>query len=187
MKKLFNDVTTAPVSVREEAWRELGVTLVVSLGTFFVGPIVFTMLVIPASSAVSGIIDAFTGADLYIAAVSLMSISIYSISKEYRSDGRDRFGFPHATTIMCSAIIVLLVALTTYSSRIVYEALPMQLQWREILAGFIGWGVFTFACVISYTVLVLRNDIENGGAGRQRDEQEQFVADFNLADRADAA
>ncbi|OYX21652.1 MAG: hypothetical protein B7Z09_00020 [Brevundimonas diminuta] len=187
MKKLLNDVNTAPASVRDEAWRELGVTLVVSLCTFFVGPIVFTMLVIPTSSILGGIIDAFTGADLYIAAVSLMSISIYSISKEYRSEGRDRFGFPHATTIMCSAIIILFISLTTYSSRIVYEALPTYLQWREVLAGLIGWTVFVFACAVSYAVLVLKNDIENGGAGRQRDEQEEFVAKFNLSDGTEPA
>ncbi|WP_372785400.1 hypothetical protein [Phenylobacterium sp.] len=43
MRKFIADVLSAPPIARREAGRELTVTLIVSMGTFFVGPLIFSL------------------------------------------------------------------------------------------------------------------------------------------------
>lgn len=181
MKDLISDVRSASAVSKVEAKRELAVTLIISLATFFIGPLIFSMLVLPAASGLSGAIKAFTGADIYIAAVSLLSISIYSTAKAYDANGRDKFSFPHATTILSSAVIIILVAGAVYTSRIIYEALPTVLSWRVSVAALLGWIVFGTASAFAYAVLVLRNDLESGASQRTRDDTLNFVAQFQAA------
>lgn len=179
MRKFLADVRAAAPTAHAEARRELAVTLTVTAGAFAILPFVFTALIMPLDRAAPGFLRAFTGADIYIASISLLSISIYSISKEYDSDGRDRFGFPHASTIMVITVIILILAIGAYTARMVAEALPTVVLLREWVAQILGWGVFAVSTATAYAVLVIRNNLEGGGTPKQtRDEQEDFVQRF---------
>lgn len=179
MRKFVKDVNTASPAAKVEASRELGVTIIISLAAFFVGPLIFSLLVLPVTNGLAGAFKAFTGADIYIAAVSLLSISIYSISKEYKSNGRDNFGFPHATTILSSAVLIVLLAGSVYTGRVIYEAMEGVLAWRGDVAAVLGWLIFIVASYFAYAVLVLRNDIESGAARRTRQSEAELLARFN--------
>lgn len=183
MRAFVRDVRKADQRAKLEASRELAVTIVISLATFLVGPLIFSILALPFPSAAAGLFKAFTGADIYIASVSLLSISIYSISKEYKLEGRDYLGFPHATTILLSAFAINLVALTVYTSRVFFEAVPNTFEWREPVAGALGWAVFIVASALAYAVLVFRNDMEGGGARRTHQEEDAFARTFAAANR----
>jgi hypothetical protein len=178
MKKFIIDVINAAPRAHEEARRELALTLTVTAGAFVIIPIVFTALITPLDQAAPGFLRAFTSTDIYIASISLLSISIYSISKEYQSEGRDRFGFPHAATIMVAALLILLLAIAAYTARMVADALPSVVLWRGSLAQTLGWAVFIISSATAYAVLVLRNDIEGGAPNHTRDEERDFVQKF---------
>ncbi|HEX3919364.1 MAG TPA: hypothetical protein VHW60_18660 [Caulobacteraceae bacterium] len=178
MKALFNDVGKASPAAKRDARRELAITVGIALSAFFVGPLVFSLLTLPLAGAGEGMLATFAGSDVYIASVSLLSISIYSISKEYNVEGRDYFGFPHAVTILLSALLIVVVAFSVCTAHAVYEAVKPYLLWRSVWAGILGWVTFILATLLAYAVLVLRNDMEKGGAIRVHADEEAFVRAF---------
>lgn len=175
--QLFTDVTSAADEAKRDASRELGVTLTISLGTFVIAPLIYIILLFPNRGGIASLFEGFTNADIYIAAVSLLSISVYSISKEYKSDHRDRFGFPHATTIICFSVAVLIISSAAYTARLINTTID-GFTWQKLPAAIIGWGLFFITCLLSYGVLVLKNELETGAARRTRQDEEDFVNAF---------
>ena len=186
MWRLIVDVRGASPRAKKDAQREIMITAVISLSAFFVGPLLFAMIVLPGKNAASGLLSAFSGADIYITSVSLLSISILSISKEYNIEGKDYLSFPHAASILLSAFVITLVAFAVYTGRTIYNAAPDVFEWRAVIASIVGWVTFIVASVFAYAVLVLRNDMEVGASHRTQEGQDAFVEQYQ-ASRGDPA
>lgn len=59
------------------------------------------------------------------------------------------------------------------------------MEWNEWVAAPLGLIVFGLTCWVVYGVLVLRNDLDGGGAPyRMREDQEGFVQEW-LEDQND--
>jgi hypothetical protein len=187
MRKFIQDVQRSSSAAKLDAKRELAVTIGVALSAFFVGPVVFSLLAVPLSSTGDAFFAAFTGSDVYVAAVSLLSISIYSISKEYNVEGRDYFSFPHAVTILLTALLIVVIAFSVCTARVVYEAIKPYLTWRASVAGVLGWLTFFFTSAFAYGVLVLRNDMEKGSAHRTHEDEEDFVRAYHASQAEQAS
>ena len=181
--QLIDDVYTASPRAKKDAVREIMVTLAISLSAFFIGPLLFAIIALPGKTAATGLLSAFSGADIYIASISLLSISIYSISKEYNIEGRDYFGFPHATSVLIIAFIITMIGFVVYTSRTIYQAAPTIFEWRAIIASIVGWATFIFATWFAYAVLVLRNDLEFGASHRTQEQQDNFADEFAASRR----
>ncbi len=177
MVGLIKDVCDAPSDAKEEASRELLLTVVVALSAFFVGPLLFSVLIVKDGS--EGFFSTLRGSDIYIAAVSLLSMAIYSISKEYNTAKRNSFGFPHAATIMALTVLILFASATIHTARVISDALPKDFSWRGGVAAFLGWTVFVLTSLLSYAVLVLRHGLDKGTSLQQHREEEDFVGEFN--------
>jgi len=127
----------------------------------------------------------FIGSDIYISAVSLLSISIYGISRAYYVSENKLFRFPHAASILIFGFLVVLVSTAAYTSKIILSADLTTMEWNEWVAAPLGLIVFGLTCWVVYGVLVLRNDLDGAGAPyRMREDQEGFVQEW-LEDRDD--
>jgi hypothetical protein len=185
MQDFIDDVRKAGPAAKREAGRELAVTVGVALSVFVIGPLVSALLVLPTNGIPQSLFDDLSGSEIYIAAVSLLSIAIYSISKEYNIDRGRYLGFPHAVTILLLTVLVLIISFSVCTAHVVYEAMKPELVWRGLLAGGLGWLLFVGTSAFAYGVLVLRYDMETGSAHRTREDEEGFVANFEAARKGD--
>jgi hypothetical protein len=176
LKGFRADIDAARPESRKDAQRELWITVVISLGAFVLAPTIIGALTLPIPRLASIAVVPFIGSDIYISAVSLLSISIYGVSRAYYVSENRLFRFPHAASILTFGFMVVLISTAAYTAKIIISAGMTSMEWNEFVAASLGLLVFGCTCWVVYGVLVLRNDLDGAGAPyRMRQDQDGFV------------
>lgn len=176
IKEFAADIAAARPESRTDAQRELWITIIISLGAFVLAPVIIGALTLPWTKLAQTAVLPFVGSDIYISSVSLLSISIYGISRAYYVNENKLFRFPHASSILIYGFIVALISTAAYTSKIILSSGLTNMEWNEWVAAPLGLIVFMITCWVVYGVLVLRNDLDGSGAPyRMREDQNDFV------------